>query len=332
MKKEAQTPISNRGFDGQILSKPPYHDELYLPGIVASIDNVRLKYTYRKSDYNHATGERNDSIVKLLEMLTANSLWLEGCFDIHHMQCNFRIGNYAHTVTYNLADGSSFSVLVGRYCADSSVKQCAPEAILDFNPNKIPVAVWTKITGILSAFAVKTEVQRFDLALDFPVERSALCLNQRSGSKYSKVIDANGAITEYTGERSKHGAVKLYDKASEIGLSTPLTRLELTISLTKMKNLKKLMPTIVSLAPLELSMCLDELPFEVQAVIIHPDLIDRLRASVSRHTWAKYKAMISDYGQTFFTIPDEQLDQIEKYVRSYLARLPSAHLHQGVNV
>lgn len=326
MSAPAQTPISNRGFDAQILGTVPYYNPLYLNGVIASVDSVRMKYTYSKSSYDFEKNERNDTMDALLCELNSDRLFMEGLFDIHHMQSNFRIGNYAHTMMYDLSDGNSFAVMVGRYSCESSDKQIAAEAVIDFNPNKIEPRAWKQITGILSSRAQSATVQRFDLALDFPVQRSMLQLVQRPGSTYSKFVSEKGAITEYTGKRSHHAAVKLYDKSADLGLDTPLTRLEITISKDKYKTVRSLIPMIQSCAPLELSLCLNELPFEVQAVIIHPDLYERLKGSTSHNTWAKYKKLIQNYDGTMFTIPEDQLDQIDRYVREYVATLPTVHM------
>ena len=135
-------------------------------------------------------------------------------------------------------------------------------------------------------------------------------------------------------EKRLHAAVKLYDKGAELQLPTPCTRLEITIERSRFKTLQQLMPDIISLAPLELSLAFDELPPVVQAVIIHPDLYERMRQSVSRNTWAKHKSLLVSYksGDSgfFFTLPEDQITQIESYVRSYIAGLPSAHLRPEV--
>ena len=326
MKNEPKTPNSNRGFDAQNLCTCPYYRPLRLSGLTASVDSVRMKYSYSRKSYDHERSESMDTMDQLLRDLTSIPLFMEHLFDIQHMQSNFRIGNYAHTIVYDLPDGNSFAVMIGRYSYDSGDKQMACEAVLDFNPNKVNSAAFKRIMGILAARATSVTVHRFDLAIDFPILRDTVQLVQRPGSTYSKYVGADGAVTEYNGNRSQHSAVKLYDKAKELGMETPMTRLEITISREKFKTVHQLIPDIQSCAPLELSLCLDDLPFEVQAVIIHPDLYDRLKASTSRNTWAKYKKLIQGYGGTMFTIPDDQLDQIDKYVRDYIATLPNAHM------
>ena len=334
MSATAQTPISNRGLPAHFLCTPPYYNPLYLDGVTSSIDNVRMKYTYPNTTYNFDTGDRMDTIDELLQELTSVVLYMEGNLDPQYNKSYFKIGNYAHTITYKLTEGRSFAVLVGRFDYKEAHQQIAAEAVIDFNPNKIPSFVWMRITGILAARAVRIAVQRFDLALDFPILRNNLELVQRPGSSYSRLIDKNHIVTEYTGERSHHAAVKLYDKQAELQLPMPCTRLEITIEKSKFKSLSQLMPEIISHAPLELSLAFDDLPAIVQVVILHPDLYDRMSRSVHRNTWAKYKGLLEAYrvgdNGFFFTLPEDQILQIEKYVRSYIAKLPTAHMQPEV--
>ncbi len=334
MSETTQTPISNRGLPAQFLCTPPYYRPLMLDGVTASVDNVRMKFVYSRSAYDFVLNERIEAIEALCGELTSVSLYMEGVLDPTYSSSNFRVGNYAHTITYKLADGKSFAVLIGRYDYKESKNQIAAEAVIDFNPNKVPAEAWMRITGILAARAISAHVVRFDLAFDFPILRSTLQLVQRPGSQYHLLSDEDYTQTEYTGKRSHHAAVKLYDKAAELQLSTPCTRLEITIERSKFKTLQQLMPDIISLAPLEISLAFDELPPIVQAIIIHPDLYERMHRCYSRNAWAKYKSLLEGYkpGDSgfFFTLPGDQITQIESYVRSYIAELPSAYLRPEV--
>lgn len=325
MRKQSQTPNSNRGFDAQFLGSVPYHNCLILDGVIASIDSVRIKYTYPKTVFNFDTKQRSDTLHHLLNTLTDTGRWMAGRYDVRVSESSFRIGNYQNTVTYTLPDGHSFAVLAGRYNFDSSVKQVAPEIVLDFNPNKIPENIWREIATLLAPMAQEITVQRFDLALDFPISRELLQLVQRPGSGYQKFVSRDGAVTEYTGERSHHAAVKLYDKGADLGVDLTCSRLEITIDPNKFKSSKDLFPEVLSLAPLELSMDFDALPFQVQAVILHPDLYDRLKATTSRNTWSKYKKLLDEYeanagqgNKTRHTLSTEQHKKIDLYVREYL--------------
>lgn len=325
MKNRPQTPISNRGFDAQFLGTVPYHNCLILDGVIASIDSVRIKYTYAKTVFNFDTKQRSDTLHHLLNSLTDTARWMAGRYDVRVSECGFRIGNYQNTVTYTLPDGHSFAVLAGRYNYDSSVKQVAPEIIFDFNPNKIPENIWMEIAGLLASMAKEISVQRFDLAMDFPISRDQLKLIQRPGSGYQRFVSKEGAVTEYTGERSHHAAVKLYDKGADLGVDLTCTRLEITIDPKRFKTTTDLFPEIHSLSPLELTMDFDALPFPLQAVILHPDLYDRLRATTSRNTWAKYMKLLDEYeanagrsNSTRHTLSADQHKHIDIYVRERL--------------
>lgn len=332
-----QTPNSNRGLDAQILCGIPRFDPLVLDGVIASVDSVRMKFIFATSCYDFETHERCDTLVKVLYALTDLSLWNEGLFDVEVLpERNFKCGAYRNTLRFTHPDGWSFAVLVGRYCTAgtangsgfNTARQIAAEAVMDFNPNKVPGKAWERIAGILRNWAVSLPtVQRFDLAMDFPVERGSLALQQRPGSGYEKFVDSRGAATEYTGERSHHAAVKLYDKAAEAGIDTDCTRLEITVETKKFKGVADLFPTILSTAPLDLSVDFSDLPFQVQAVLIHPDLYPVLKASVNRNTWRKYDAMIQEYsrahGNTVLALSTAQQTEIDRYIRSYLARLVS---------
>lgn len=316
------TPISNRGFDAQFLGTIPYYKPLVLDDVIVSIDSLRIKFSYRKSGYDFDKCQRIDTLDYLLHELNSDSLFMEGLFDITiSPEHGFRIGNYKRTITYSLDDGSSFAVLVGRYSFNSSVKMVEPEAIMDYNPNKVKYAAWQRIFDILRIRAQKIAIQRFDLAIDVPIVRHHLCLEQRPGSGYEKFVSRAGAVTEYTGERSHHAAIKLYDKGADLGLDIICTRLEITIDPAKFKGIKPLLPVITSSAPVELSMDFHNFPFEVKAVILHPDLYGILKDSISRNTFQKHKQMIVEYGQTFFTLDDADYSQIDSYLHTYLITL-----------
>lgn len=76
-----------------------------------------------------------------------------------------------------------------------------------------------------------TEIKRFDLAVDIPVERRNARL-LKDGRVYSERKHGT-AWTEYLGAQASHiGRVKLYNKQTEAGLSCPLTRLEVTLDPT----------------------------------------------------------------------------------------------------
>lgn len=324
MSAPAQTPISNRGLNGSFSTIAPYDRPLALPSGIASIDNIRLKFVYSQTAYDFDSKKRYDTLEYLMQRLTSESLFLSAHLDISTSQSSFRIGHYWQTVTYNVDSETSFTVLVGRYCCDSSVKMLAPEAILDMNPNKIPTEKWKRIYSILCCGIVQpVSVQRFDLALDFRVPRDSLALQRRDGSKWSSVISSDGkAVTEYTGERSSHGAVKLYNKAEELGYPGDLTRLEFTLAPDRFKGLLAVFPTIRYTRPVQLDFNFLSLSFPVQAVLLHPDLLPVYQKSVERHAFAKFKkelATVPVASSPFFMLPEAECSAVDSFVKDRLA-------------
>lgn len=335
MKNTTETPISNRGFNAQFLCIAPLAQPLVTDRVVTSIDAVRIKYTYPRTIVNPSTYERFDTINYLLEQLTSLGRWMDGKYDTRMLESGFHMGNYRYTVHYTLPDDNSFAVLLGRFnTAEKSEGQAFDPArritydvIVDFNPNKIPTDIWQEIAGILSPLALQTTIQRFDLAMDFSISRHDLQLIQRSGSVHKRWTDPKGVITEYIGERQHHGAIKLYDKGADLGHpELNVSRCEITIDPKRFKSVKGMFPTITTTAPVALSIDFSELPFPVQAVILHPDLYELCKSSVHPNTWRKYKNMIADYGETTLTLTDDQFSKIDTYVHKRL----SSFIHAGM--
>ena len=324
MRSDVQTPISNRGLSGSFSTMPLYDRPLVLPTVTASIDNIRPKFSYSRTAYDFGERKRYDTLERLMQRLTSDSLFLSSRVDIHVTQSSYRLGNYWQTVKYTTDSGASFTVMVGRYCCDSSVKMLAPEAILDVNPNKVPAEVWKRVYGILCCDMVQQPtVQRFDLALDAPIPRDALSLQRRDGSKHMAITSADGkAVTEYVGERSSHGAVKLYNKAEELGIPGDLSRLEVTLTPERFKGLAAVFPVILYAHPVQIGIDFSALSFPVQAVLLHPDLYSAYQKSVERHAFAKFKkelAAVPAAASPFFTLSESEFAAVDSFVKKRLA-------------
>ena len=328
-KKTGSTPISNRGSDSQILRFVPHTAPRIFDGFVASVDSLRLKFVYSKTSYDYNSGARFDTVCDILQRLDSVAFWAENHFETEVNRSNFKIGKYEITMTFTLENGSSFTVLAGRYCFDNAVRLVASEIVLDVNPNKVPADQWHKVARILFAKAHSVTLQRFDLALDFPVARDHLHILSRGSSKYQK-FEQHGVTTEYLGERSNHAAVKLYDKAAEIRESRSevpefdCTRLEITIEPKKYKGLSSLLPEIYSDLPLQLSCDFDALDFTAKALILHPDLAPVLRQSVSPNTWTKYRKYLQAARSDALTLDDAAVHAVDDYVRQILTQYTTA--------
>lgn len=306
----------------------PYGQYLDTPRCRVSIDNLRMKFSYKGKAYDF---ERKE-VVAAIDYYThaINHLFFDHC-DTAWSYCDFfKIGKYARTCTISCTDWSC-AVLFGRYGVSEGYtdpdtgevipgsKSTFPEIVLDANPNKVPHDWLTKIIGLLRDGALSVEIVRYDVAFDFPVERDAVTLIPNDRQSYKLFREKTKGTTEYQGERSTHAAMKLYDKTKESDLPVPVTRCELTVKGDYSESLSKLLPKLTTFADKQLDTDFADLPFPVKACILHPDLIPELQKSVNRNTWGKYKIMIAA-NSTAELAPDNWKD-IDRFIRSTLADL-----------
>lgn len=118
-----------------------YGEYLDTPQCRVSIDNVRLKFSYKYRKYDFEKHQAVDSIDLYSKMV--DHLFFNGCDVIWHRCDFFKIGNYVRTCTISGIDpfsgAWSCAVMIGRYTFDSSCKQIAPEIIFDFN--SLPISL-----------------------------------------------------------------------------------------------------------------------------------------------------------------------------------------------
>ncbi|MDY3282797.1 hypothetical protein [Dysosmobacter sp.] len=280
-----------------------------------SVDNVRMKFTYKYKGFDHDKREPVLAVDRCCSHL--ERLFYRG-YEVAFSSAEFRIGKYEHTCTIKGLDWSC-AVMVGRYTYDSSCRQTAPEAVFDFNPNKVPRDCIDVVVQILSEGCVKREIVRYDVAFDFPVSREEVTLIRNSRQCYRQFWDASKGLTEYQGERSAHNAMKLYDKTKECGLSVPVTRCEITVGGDYKRSLRDLFPSLNVFAGVQLDVDAVSLPFQVLACIKHPDLIPALKASCSSNTWRKYHDLIDSCGNSALS-PDDW-KAVDRFVSATLREL-----------
>ena len=299
----------------------PYGDFFDTPQCRVSIDNVRIKFSYKHTKYDFEKYETLNAIDLYSEKL--DRLFYDRC-DVKWSYCVFfKIGNYTRTCTISGIDpfsGSwSCAVMIGRYCFDTSCKQVAPEIVFDFNPNKVPMERYVEIRNFLMDGALQVSISRYDVAFDFPIPRDHVTLIANDRQCYKLFRDAQKGTTEYQGERSKHNGMKLYDKTKESALAVPVTRCEITVGGDYTKSLEHLFPVLVVLGDLQLNTGFADLPFQVLACLYHPDMIPILKKSVDHKTWKKYSDMIATHGQRKLT-PDNW-ESVDRYICSRLVQL-----------
>ena len=253
-----------------------------------SIDNVRIKFTYKFATYDWDRREAVPSIDHISNYLDVmDILDLSAGIDVSWSYKDFfKIGAYARTACIAGSDWSC-AVMIGRYCFDSACKRVAPEAVLDYNPNKVPAAVAARIVSLLRGPAASFKIVRFDVAFDIPRPRSDLVLVKDPRRSY-RLFEEDGARTEYQGARGSHGALKVYDKTAEMGLSVPVSRVELTVEHASFRSMADVFPRLYCFSDYQLDCSFSSLPFQVQACVLHPDLLPLLKSSSSRPTYLKY--------------------------------------------
>ncbi len=196
-----------------------YGQHLDTPQCRVSVDNVRMKFTYKNKNYDFNKHEPVASINLLYDRI--DSLFYQHC-DVVWSKCDFfKIGNYIRTARISGLDWSC-AVMLGRYTYDNACHQVAPEAVFDFNPNKVPEEWYSRIIFVLSDGAIRSEISRYDVAFDFPMDRGEVTLIPNDRQSYKLFREASKGTTEYQGERSHHAAMKLYDKTKESGLTVPV--------------------------------------------------------------------------------------------------------------
>lgn len=186
-----------------------YHD------LVLSIDGVIL-------DVSISNPERMDLLNQILSSVATKGKGFVQTWT------SFKPGTFRRQTLIQIDDDRSFWIGQGLNGNGTLVDRVR----LDFNPNKVgndPNFKLVRDFLVRNSRADLCRIPRFDLAIDIPVAREKcflvkdrrLYLERRHGEEY----------TQYLGSKSsKVGRVKLYNKALEAQLDSPLTRLELTLS------------------------------------------------------------------------------------------------------
>lgn len=155
---------------------------------------------------------------------------------------SFKCFSYRHQFTFKVDLNNSYTLLADfNGCKSSDDKV----VILEFNPNKVGSDLGLlSLLGKLRSISYYCRIVRFDCAIDIPVprDRCKLIKDQRTYSEYK---NSSSDYTQYLGHRNKHGYVKLYNKAKELGLEDDnLTRLEITIDGDKTGDFETMFPLV----------------------------------------------------------------------------------------
>lgn len=149
---------------------------------------------------------------------------------------------YRHQFTFRVDLKNSYTLLADFIDARKDANKII---ILEFNPNKVGSDLGLlSLLNKLCLMAYKKRLVRFDCAIDIPVSRDR-CLLVKDQRTYSEYRNSSSDLTQYLGHRNKHGFVKLYNKARELGLSDDnLTRLEITVDGDKINEVESIFPKV----------------------------------------------------------------------------------------
>lgn len=193
-----------------------YYHPIKKTNITLSIDNIVLDASV--SGPNKAEMLMN-SVNKL--HLASESV------DVVHWN-GTKPGTFREQFSIRMNNDTSFWLGVGLNGKAAQGNRCR----MEFNPNKVAGSsiFWTALDLFReNTRDVLRRVNRFDLAIDLPVDRQR-CFLVKDARMYIERRHGR-EFTQYLGAKSSCvGRVKLYNKQLEAGLDYPLTRLELTLN------------------------------------------------------------------------------------------------------
>jgi hypothetical protein len=188
-----------------------YTNEIRLDnGYIYSLDMIRIKYQF------------GDKTQQFLNWLSTYEMIVDG-LEVKHW---VSIKEFSYRDLFQIkTDNYSFALAIGF----NGCSKDRHNGYIEFNPNKCKGGIFQTIWKNLIDVTVKSEVIRFDLAIDIPLPRYLVKLI-KDNRNYT-YLSNKGSTTEYLGLRSHAGFIKLYDKTKESKLDYDVTRLEITADL-----------------------------------------------------------------------------------------------------
>lgn len=186
-------------------------------GCILSIDKIVIDFDFSPG-FVHETRQTYDEYFLMY-------LQYQKSFEMKKWSSQ-KIGSYEMNFSIQTSMDNSFWFGLGFHSSDGLEKK---KGRLEFNPNKVCfspffINFWNRLIPLIET----PKIRRFDLAIDYPVERkNAYLIKDRR--TYKEIRNSYDDRTQYLGSHNKHGFIKLYNKALEQNLSVPLTRLEITL-------------------------------------------------------------------------------------------------------
>lgn len=230
----------------------------------------------------------------------------------------FKPGEFKEQFTIATSKETSFWLGVGLNGRSTDWRR----ARLDFNPNKVAqYAVFTEVLTFLvrSTKPTHRKIQRFDFAIDIPVDRSH-CFLVKDNRVYQERKHGK-EWTQYLGAKSSTpGRVKLYNKTVESNLNYDLSRLELTLAPSTPYEKAKI-PKVMYLDRTQ--MVIDDFKTTDTERYIANALLHGVGTirDLGRRTQQKLEALMSTYMREV-TISEKDYDKILRQVDSYIEEKP----------
>ena len=188
-----------------------YYNSIIFNNITYSIDMIRLRLDFGVEDRITEFGQWCNSIENL---------------HIETFPLSTKAFSYRYLFKVRCDNNKSFVCGLGFNGTDG---ESAVLGFLEFNPNKVASdRKFLEFFETLKKFCPRTDLVRWDLAIDVPISRE-YCSLIKDKRKYGLVRNSIQDCTEYLGQRSSSGFVKLYNKTIEDDLENDITRLEITV-------------------------------------------------------------------------------------------------------
>ena len=190
-----------------------------------------------------------EEIFTLLDQMARQS-W----FEYDHWESR-KFGTYRNQFSVKCGADGKLSYWLGVGMVAYGKSRPSDTAKLEFNPNKVGgerSLLWL-LRQLWSRAKLREgcELKQWDLACDWPEPREWYSL-RKDARLYEEVMRFKSDRTQYLGERNKPGRCKLYNKQMESGLTSPLTRLEITVEgLAGPHQVAALWPTVYRMADVQ---------------------------------------------------------------------------------
>lgn len=284
-----------------------YYNNIISSGVSYSIDMVRLRLDFGLTDRIIEFGNWCNSVEKL---------------HIEAFPLSTKAFSYRYLFKIRCDNNESFVCGLGFNGTD---RESEFLGFLEFNPNKVACEnKFFEFFETLKNYCPRTDLVRWDLAIDVSISRE-YCSLIKDKRKYGLVRNSIHDCTEYLGQRSSSGFVKLYNKTIEDGLENDVTRLEITVD-GKMNYSEfcTLMPE-VDVSDYQLSFVANDTLSSTDSLLV--DLMRKLplserqfyfkRLNAYKRTKLRPFVYPKSENENIFSVPKEVYGQLKKQLRDY---------------